>query len=138
MGQFVRSQLWDIPRLPPPYQGRSSPFVTLHDDCKQSCFFQKLLNDTQHFCFVVDGVTHGGRAEAYPQILTRCPAFDPTGAETATSRSSFPQVPKNSTHSGCTAIRAAQTRRAKGFNESTSDIAVEDLDAILARFVAGG
>ncbi len=70
MGHFVRSQLRDIPRLPSPYQRRSAPFITSHDDCKQSCLCQQLLNDTKHFCFVVDAVAHGGRAEAYPQVLT--------------------------------------------------------------------
>jgi len=49
-----------------------------------------------------------------------------------TVRSSFPQASKNSAHSGCTAIRAVQTLRAKGFNLSTLDIAVEAFDWILS------
>ena len=49
-----------------------------------------------------------------------------------TVRSSFPQVPKNSAHSGCAAIRAVQTLRAKGFSLSTLDLAVEALDWILS------
>src|SRR6266404_3277477 len=66
---------------------------------------------------------------------TRCPAFDPTGAGIAASRSSVPQVPNNSAHSGCAAIRAVQIRRARGFNSSAPNIAIEDLAGIFARLV---